>query len=220
MGRIQLALIIGGGFLGFFGIQEFRVGMGTANEPVAVALKDLEDGEALPNNFIVLDEHFASHHETVYYYSKSKYDTSNPGTTTKISYSYHPVVSKAHPFAKKVDDYFKQLANNGGNISGVPEPKLQTFAVLVKTKKYKTIGDIPPPIVEPSVKGLVINTIDSLDGDERKLISQSFPSLDLDKVLILEEDREPASGLKSTGMILGGVLLIVAGIGWFFASKN
>ena len=78
---------------------------------------------------------------------------------------------------------------------GVEMPVIDTFAVLVKTEKFDTVGDLPETFDRASsIEGLIINEIDSLDDDEEKLIQQSFPSLDLDEVLILEEDRKPASG--------------------------
>jgi hypothetical protein len=69
---------------------------------------------------------------------------------------------------------------------------------------------------QDSVKGLVINRIDSLDSEEEKLIKENFPSLDIDKVLILEQDRTPASLFKSMGMMAGGMLLALVGVGLFF----
>lgn len=220
MGRILLAMVIGGGVLTFFGIQELRVSSGTSSEPADVSLKDLEDGKPIPNNYIKLGKHFAAHHETVYYYSKSKYDNSEPGPETSITYSYHPVISMDHPFMTELAALFLQSKNPKNPQPNFSPPKIQKFAVLVKTKKFKKLRDIPKPDVADSIQGLVINEIDSLDSDEKKLISQNFPNLDLDKVLILEEDREPASGLKSWGMILGGAALILVAVGIFFVGKG
>ena len=56
----------------------------------------------------------------------------------------------------------------------------------------------------------MINAITSLGSEEEKLIKQGFPQLDVKNLLIIEEDRQPASPLKSFGMMGGGVALIVA----------
>jgi hypothetical protein len=102
-------------------------------------------------------------------------------------------------------------------VDGIPDakiPDITTFAVLVKTNKYATLGSIPQELEDrPSIQGLVINQIHSLKEDEKKLIKSGFPSLDVDKVLILEDGRTPAPLGKSVGMMLGGVLLVAGGIG-------
>ncbi len=68
-------------------------------------------------------------------------------------------------------------------------------------------------------QNLVINQIDSLDSEEEDLVKQNFAKADLDKVLILEEGREPASLFKSLGMVFGGIVLTLGGAAWMFLGR-
>ena len=70
------------------------------------------------------------------------------------------------------------------------------------------------------MQGLVVNRISSLDSEEKQLVNQSFPRLDLNKVLILEQDRHPASLAKSLGMIAGGMVMVLISIGSFFIGRG
>jgi len=108
-----------------------------------------------------------------------------------------------------------------GGPSNIPDaeyPEVDTFRVLVKTKRFKTESSIPNGISsDDSLKGLVINLIRSMDAEEKKLIKQSFPKVNIDDVIILEDGREPASMMVSLGMIGGGILLALAGLAWMLS---
>jgi hypothetical protein len=93
--------------------------------------------------------------------------------------------------------------------------------VIVKTHKFKTIGAIPDGLdMEDSVQVLVINRIDSLGQEERELVLENSPGVNLDKVWIVEEGRRPASLAKSGGMTFGGVLLAAPGVDWMFSGRR
>jgi hypothetical protein len=98
---------------------------------------------------------------------------------------------------------------------GVTTPDIGTFAVLVKTKRFGTIGGIPDDLDRSEgVTGMVVNKVSSLGTDEANLVRQNFPSIDLNKVLILEEGRRPSPIILSFGMMLGGAVLSVGALGW------
>src|SRR5262249_23115044 len=66
---------------------------------------------------------------------------------------------------------------------------------------------------EKGVQGLVINVVSPLSSKEKDLIRDSFPSINFDKLLILEEGRTPTSALWSTSLIFGGIAVLLGGIG-------
>jgi hypothetical protein len=201
MFRIKLIIAVLGGIIVFWGAQEFRVSQGTSAEPVAADLAALESGQEPPNPHMQLGAHLALYPELVYEVTQSKYASGVPGPTAKVNHCYYPIISPDHPVVR----------------SGDPNARLNQFAVLVRSKRFKTIADIPDESrQEASISGLVVNRIQSLDKEERKLILESFPSLDLDKVLLLEDGRRPASLAKSGGMIGGGLLLGLIGVAWMF----
>ena len=206
MFRIKIAMIIGGGVLAFFGIQEFRVSSGTSSAPEEVQLLQLEGGQIPENSHLKVGPHYAIYAGSIYEYEESKYSASStPSNSAKVNVCYYPIVSKSHPFVEAVereDDFFE----------------FDQIAGLVKTKRFKKIGSIPEDLLadESNVQGLVVNRVDSLDKEEKKLLKENFPKVDIDRVLILEEGRQPSSLLKSGGMIMGGLALIAVGIGLFF----
>lgn len=216
MHLVKFLMTFGGAVLCWFGIQEYRVSSGTSAEPLEVKLAEIEAGKVPHNNHIQLGRHIAVYAESFYAYSQSKYSNSDPTPETKVNYVYYPVISREHRFVADVAKFALQRGAGGKKAGPVPPPTLKDFAVLVKTKRFKTVGDIPDRLdVEDSRQGLIVNKIDSLDSDETKLIKQSFPAIDLDKVLILEDGRTPSSGLMSWGMMIGGALIALGGVGLY-----
>lgn len=205
MFRVKLAMIIGGGFIALMGFEEFKVSSGTTAEPQSVSLVDLEAGTVPDNAHLSIGEHIALYGAAVYEYEQREGETGEPGPNAKVNHCYYPIFSTDHPlFAVE-----EETAND------------DNFAVLVKTKVFTTIGAIPDDFsTVDSVRGLVINRISSLDEEETNLVKQSFPGANMDKVLILEQNREPASFAKSGGMMGGGGLLALVGLGLFFVGKK
>ena len=117
--------------------------------------------------------------------------------------------------------FILEMASSPNGAATRHPPTIKEFKVLVKTNKFKTIGGIPDDFpLEPSLQGLVINRIHSLGKDEKNLIQQSFPQLDLTKVLILEEGRKPTSSLLALGMVLGGIVVAASGGIGFWLGMN
>jgi hypothetical protein len=220
MFRLKLVVAVLGGMLAFFGYQEWRVSQGTTPEPIDVVLADVEAGNAPPNSHWKLGEHVAIYNAGVYQYKQSKYATGEPGPDAKVDYYYYPVLSSGHPFLVKLGE----LAEQNGGVANIPDdqiPAMNDFAVLVKTKKFGTIGSIPDEwAAEGNLQGLVINQITSLDNKEEELLRQGFPGLNTEKLLLLEADRHPAPIAKSGGMILGGSVLALGAVGWMFAGRK
>lgn len=205
--RLQIAALVGGAMLAFFGVQEFRVSSTATVDPIEIDLAAVERGETPTNNHWRLGEHIAVYGACVYQYRQSKYETGEPGRSTKLDYCYYPVLSYEHPFIQQFGE-----AESGADVP------LNDFRVLVKTKKYQTLGAIPEGLGnQESVQGLVVNLISGLDSEEKDLFTGSFPGLDTDKLLLLEAGRAPASVGKSLGMIAGGLALMV-GAGLTFMS--
>ncbi|MGB0371144.1 MAG: hypothetical protein ACPGN3_07300 [Opitutales bacterium] len=220
MFRIKLALIIGGGVLAFLGFQEFTVSQTASLPAYEVELSELEESTELPNNYIKVGTHWSVYGGAIYEYELAKGSSDGPNDSSKVNYCYYPVVSNTHPYVVTTDQLFEKF----GGPENVPEaawPEFKQFSVLVKTKRFDTIGSIPDDWLEAeTIEGLVINRIASLDAEEEGLLRQSFPSINLDHVLILEEGRQPSPASTSFGMMGGGSALALLGLVWIVRPKR
>ena len=220
MFRLKIAAIVGGAMLAFFGIQEYLVSMGTSVEPVDVNLANIEDGLAGENKHLRIGEHTAVYGGCVYQYRMGKYESGDPKPSTPVKYTYYPIISDQHAFY----DRLGELADQYGSLDNIPDsewPTIDDFSVLVKTHRFKTIASIPEGFgAEDTVQGLVINMIGGLDSEEKGLLRETFPTADLDKVLIVEDGRKPASLGKSLGMTAGGGILALLGVGGFILGRG
>ena len=147
MVRGGIVLLILGAVLGYYATQEMRVSSGSQGEPLAVDLAKLEAGETPESNYVRVGEHWALYPINVYAYKTGKYDKNQqPGPTTSITHCYYPLISKSHSFAAVIPKLMK------GNFDG-PLPDFSTFCVLVKTKRYATLGAIPKGARLPCRRG-------------------------------------------------------------------
>jgi hypothetical protein len=209
MVRGGIVLLVLGAVLGYYATQEMRVSSGSQSEPLAVDLAKLEAGETPSSNYVRVGEHWAICPAAVYRWKPSKYDTKKEATSsTSIEYCYYPIVTKSHPSIPVIERAMNQ------QIDGPLD--LGTFRVLVKSKRYATVGSIPGKLVmQSSMDGLIVNRISSLDADEATWVKKGFPKLNVDKVLILEEGRKPTSIWAGMAMMLGALALAGGGVGLF-----
>ena len=205
--RIKIAAIVLGGMLAYFGIQEYRVSVGTSAEPASVNLSSLEAGETLTNNHVLIGEHVADYAGCVYEYDQD---------SGRVTHMYYPIIAQDHPFFDKL----AALYDKYGNPNDIPEaefPAIDDFRVLIKTKRYTNQNSIPEGLgAEEKIQGLVVNLIDGMDKEEERLIKQSFPKINMDEILIVEDGRSPTSMLKTLGMIGGGGFVSLLGLVWMF----
>jgi hypothetical protein len=198
-----------------FAWQEWRVSADTSKAPLAVDLGKLESAPSSENNHLQIGPHSACYFATVYSYKTKRRDRrKRPDADTSVSYCYYPIISSTHPYVQEIE----KLETQYGSLDQVPDevafPPMPSFSVLVKTKRFKTIGAIPDESLraEPGVQGLVINRISSLSSEEQKLIKDDFPDIDFNKVLILEDGRTPSSGLFSICLVFAGLPFVLLGI--------
>ena len=60
--------------------------------------------------------------------------------------------------------------------------------------------------------GLIINEIESLGKEEKKLLSKSYPGIDFSQVYIIEHNRSPASMVVVGVWYTVGVILALLGV--------
>ena len=153
--RLQIGLLLGGLFLAYLGVQEYRVSMGTTSEPTTLELRFVERGQPAPtNNHLVIGEHIADYADCVYEYEER---------SGRVTHTYYPIMSEIHPFFSELNE----LEAKYGDLDNAPDeewPAIDTFKVLIKTERFKTEGSIPDGLqYEDKVQGLLINLVESLN---------------------------------------------------------
>jgi hypothetical protein len=116
--------------------------------------------------------------------------------------------------ADPVTDHDDKSLADLGSEPEVEPPAAPKFAVLVETKRFRRLKDVPDDDIrrEESVQGLVLERGKGLSSRERALLSAEFPGTEFDRVLVLKEGKRPWPAWKSLGMLLGGVSIVPLGM--------
>ena len=199
----------------YMGVQELTLFLKAPDAPVEVALKDIEAKGEAPENWLTLSADLAVYDSIVYSYMGKEGDPE-----ASIMYAYYPLLPIDHPYFLniiKMSDKYEE----GDEIAPEDIPVLENFTVLVKTEKWKKYKDMPQGIrSDLTIKGMIVNDLDPIKSDEVDLLKQSFPKLDLDKVLILEEGRTPGTITTPLLMIGGGLLVFLIPFVRFFRKNR
>ncbi len=196
----------------FVGYQEFGLLRLSTEEPVPTELALLEGGAPPPNLHLEIGHHWKVWDELIYSYSLKGGQSEAPDT--RVDYAYYPILSDEHSYFDQVDALGDRYGT-GGTLLEQDIPAVGTFAVLVRTRAFKRLGEIPSGSWEDAenLRGLVVNRVRTLGHDEQPLLLRSFPSIDLTKIIILEEGRRPSSRAYALGMLGCGGALSLLGVG-------
>jgi len=209
MWRIWIPIIMGGIALTTYGCKEARLGGGASSRAVDVDLADLEKGQRPPDRHIRIGRHLCLYPAVVLCYDAP----GSPNDNTRVEYAWYPILSEDHPVLLEL----ARLEEKHGNIDAIPEkelPQLKTVAALVKTKRFATIGRIPDiTLPSNSVQGVVLNGVESLVAEERRLVRESFSGMDFGQVVLLDADRLPSSPLVGIVFMFLGVCVVGVGAG-------
>lgn len=183
---------------------------GAARDPVACDMAQLEKGQSLPNIHAMIGPHLRVYGKSFFYAEAPISGT--PAPSAEVEFTYVPLVSMEHPFAKKLLASAKQPANIG-SIPKQSWPALEKFVVLLRTDRFNTVVEIPQTVeYAPSAHGLFFVNVGSLDEHESEVIRKALPNVDSSKVLILLEDTSPASPLMPWALGVAGLSLIGLGV--------
>lgn len=219
--RISIALLVIGAIVSYGGYKEFKLAQLCDEEPCNIELAELENGQELDNMNVKIGKHWAVYPHCIYEYQQSEYETGEPGNNSTVNYTYYPIISNDHPYNLAMDEFEAKYSDPNVEVPDDAYPEFENFKVLVKSRKFKTIGSIPDGWDEiESVSGIVINEIDGLDKEEQDLLKQSITGLDLDDVYILEMNRKPQAKGSSFGKLIGGLVMMVIGGGIFFIGNK
>jgi len=186
MVRFGIALLVVGGVMGFFGIQECRLRSAASTTPQEISLKDLI-AHGPENNAHVIVKDYSLCENFIY----EKPEKSNADTWNKVWIPAVPAQANAQQ-------------KNG--LAAKPNH----VDALIKSKHVHKESELAR-LAGPTVQGMVVNKIESLGSEEKKKLSETYPGTDFSKCLIIEEGREPAGPGKLAALVGGGLLLLLVG---------
>ncbi len=192
------ALLTGLGCL-LIGWMEWKVSQGTSETPTDVKVEDLEAGQRPNQNHVRLGKHVRLYPMTVYVISRRDEKSPDP----VIRECFFPVVSTKKGFVPAA----------GADKVTVPKD----FVVLACTRQFDHLNQIPKDmVVTNELKGMVVNSIKSLNADEAKLIKEAFPNIDPNQLLIVDVDRKPSSPAFWLAISGVGLILVLAALRSFW----
>ncbi len=188
--RLSIVLMVFGGICLSKGCAESRLAEASSKDPEVIALDKLiaRGPEGNPN--IVLTDFQICRN----FVRRAKLIDGKPnGDWLRV---WVPVVSRG----------------GGGLLGQLLASGKQIQAILI-SEHVRNENQLIGQLQVDRLPGMVINRIASLGSEEKKFLHESYPGVDFDKCLIIEEGRKPSSADAITAYNGGGVLLLLGGIG-------
>jgi hypothetical protein len=117
------------------------------------------------------------------------------------------MISLESDYMKYLDKFYSVKGNEDKD----PEmPK--EFCCILKLPDIKDETDIDRVAGLHRYNGVVINSIDSLNSEQKKMLRDEFPGISLSGVAILEYNRTPESAAKGVSFTAGGGLAVLCAV--------
>lgn len=202
--RIRIGIIIGALVLGWWGFKEYRLASGAKAAPQVMSCEVLGASGPGKNAHVTMNDFYMVDHFFVYAEKKRRWEA-----------VWVPVVPLNGTYYQEL----VALVEKEGDQVELPAPK--DFKIIAKFTTVQSEHDLIREGDKDSLTGMVINEIDSLGSDEKRLLAQNYPGVDVERCWILEVGRKP----KSMMLTLGAMLLALAAIAgvviqWFMAQKK
>ena len=188
IGSKVLILVLGVGGV-VWGWRERQLASASSGEAHRMTCKQLGESGPGDNAHVILTD-FALTHEWVYQEGRS-------GGWRKV---WIPAVPFDSP-------YVEQVRAAGGNVTKIAVPRPVRVVVLAKDVKDEKALDALADRDE--IDGMVINLIDRLGGEEKKLLEKSYG--DVSGAQIFEVGRTAwSTGIALLAMVAGGLVALAA----------
>lgn len=140
------------------------------------------------------------------------YQTGKHGS--KWSAVWVPAVPLDGEYALRVRDAILKAGKE--KVESVPAPRPVT--VIVKSTSVEDEQALNALGEKDVLEGLVVNSIETLDGEERGLLERTYG--DVSKAQILEVGRSRTSPWLAVGGLVGGAILTLGSVGALFRRKK
>lgn len=213
--RFVLALMIGGGILFFFGYREMSLSNIADEKPQTITAAELiangpgDNAHVIVTDLYVLDS----------YAYEGPQDKPN-----KFDKVWVPAIAMDDPWVLKAESLALEAEERNPDnpdysaLMNLSYPN--NIKLVIYSKDLKSAGAVDEFIQGSEVKGLIINEIEDLKGDELKNLKKGYPSLDAKNVLIIEHNRTPAGSGLVMLIMAGGAVLFLAGPGLLLMARK
>ncbi len=201
MFRLKVAMIVGGGLLVFMGVQELRLLAKSSGTPQEIRLADLAARGCGDNANIVLTDFIAC--PTCFVYESEQGREQGPYKVV-----YVPALELGGEWHREAMAVAEQQGDNA------PLPSPRSFQVILKLRDVPSQKRLWSLLDKDTVRGMVINSIESIGSEERRLLSEGYRGVDVSNCYIIEIDRQRKSIALAGGMLAGGGALVLLGVGW------
>lgn len=202
MFRVVLIILAIGGGTFYAGYQEYTMSGVSKPEPQTISAKQLEaDGPGDNANVVISD---------FYLLDNFVYEGKDEQNWDKI---WIPVVDLNGEYIQVLAAHMDE---DGTYTSNPPPP--EDLRIILRSSKIKNQNQLMQVHDGDLLAGLVINDIESLGAEEKGILRQSYPNVDLDACWILDHERKPSSPVKTYALMGGGILALLMGLGLGAAS--
>jgi hypothetical protein len=202
MTRLKLVVLGVGAFLAWSGYQEWKLGSNASETPHVIACAELEASGPGDNVHVVLSDFLLSEQAFVY-------------EARENSTRWDKVWIPAVPLGGEYHQQLLRFVDDEGMFVTDDLPLPKSFRIIVKSPRIHTEQELAAVADADTLQGLIVNEVESLGSEERRLLAESYPGIDLDNVYILEHGRQPSSKGKSFGFLGSGALLLMFGVASF-----
>lgn len=207
MTRLLLAMVIIGGVFVFMAVQDMRLNSKADVEPQIISCAELELNGPGDNLHVNLTDFLIC--ESAYVYEEK----TPGGTWSKV---WVPAVPLGGAYHLKL----LSMVDEQGHFTGQQVPTPTDVKVIVKAENLSNERELSRMAARDNVQGMIVNLISSLGSEEKRLLEESYPSVDFDDCFILEVGRKPAGMAGLLGFGFGGMAMMATGGGIFLARRR
>jgi hypothetical protein len=198
--RILVGTAVLGAVLFFMGFQDWRLATKAQGNPQIITAAQLEANGPGNNAHIILSDFQMCEWSFVY--------ETEGRNKEKWKWVWLPVVPLDSPYVQQL-----QAMAQAGQQNAPPPP--DHVRIIVKSNKAASEAGVHNMAMANTLQGMVINEIESLGGEERRLLSESYPGIDFSNCWIVQADRKPAGSAQVMALMGAGGTLVLAAASFF-----
>jgi hypothetical protein len=205
--RTAIALLGVSAILGYLGWRQAELRTRAAEEPSSVTVRELLTRDVAANAHIVLSgfdfcESFGYAEKRVGSGWSIAFFPIVPAGERSSAGLRKETVRVEVPNAEAPQRGGVGLSGGEGRVHGGASLPAKITAIIV-SRRVHNASDVGRLVEQRTVQGLVISAEDALNRYERSELQARFPSINLTRVLLIEEGRQPPGAWLMTALVAG-----------------